>query len=99
LVTEGQAGPAVTISGVFAVIISLFGNGFLAKWDRKAVVLLYTGVLTLSSLTVALAPNFATSLMGRALVGVTVGGFWSLSTAILARLASKSDLPKAIALL
>ncbi len=67
--------------------------------DRKAVVLLYTGVLVVSSLAVALAPNFAVFLLGRALVGISIGGFWSLSTAILARLASKSDLPKAIALL
>ncbi|PDT12982.1 MFS transporter [Rhizobium sp. M1] len=98
-VSEGQAGLAITISGVFAVTTSLFGNGFLSKWDRKAVVLLYTGVLALSSLAVALAPNFTVFLLGRALVGVAIGGFWSLSTAILARLASKSDLPKAIALL
>ncbi|CAN7224964.1 MFS transporter [Rhizobium sp. LjRoot254] len=98
-VSEGQAGLAITISGVFAVITSLFGNGLLSKIDRKAVVLLYTAVLVLSSLAVALAPNFAVFLMGRALVGVAIGGFWSLSTAILARLASKSDLPKAIALL
>lgn len=98
-VSEGQAGLAITISGIFAVATSLFGNGFLSNWDRKAVVLLYTGVLALSSLAVALAPNFAVFLAGRALVGVAIGGFWSLSTAILARLASKSDLPKAIALL
>lgn len=98
-VSEGQAGLAITVSGVFAVITSLFGNGFLSKWDRKSVVLLYTGVLALSSLAVALAPNFAIFLMGRALVGVAIGGFWSLSTAILARLASKADLAKAIALL
>ncbi|RVP54050.1 MFS transporter [Sinorhizobium meliloti] len=98
-VSEGQAGLAITISGAFAVATSLFGNGFLSKWDRKTVVLLYTGVLVLSSLTVALAPNFAVFLAGRALVGVAIGGFWSLSTAILARMASKSDLPKAIALL
>ncbi|MBY4607991.1 MFS transporter [Rhizobium sp. 9T] len=98
-VSEGQAGLAITISGVFAVTTSLFGNGFLSKWDRKAVVLLHTGMLALSSLAVALAPNFTVFLLGRALVGVAIGGFWSLSTAILARLASKSDLPKAIALL
>lgn len=98
-VSEGQAGLAITMSGVFAVLTSLFGNGFLSKVDRKAVVLFYTGILVISSLAVALAPNFAVFLVGRALVGVAIGGFWSLSTAILARLASKSDLPKAIALL
>lgn len=98
-VSEGQAGLAITMSGVFAVLTSLFGNGLLSKVDRKAVVLFYTGILIISSLAVALAPNFAVFLAGRALVGVAIGGFWSLSTAILARLTSKSDLPKAIALL
>ncbi len=54
---------------------------------------------SLSSLAVALAPVFVVFLVGRALVGIAIGGFWSLSTAILARLASGPDLPKAIALL
>jgi predicted MFS family arabinose efflux permease len=98
-ITEGQAGLAITVSGFFAVVTSLFGNGLLARIDRKSVVLIYTAILTVSSLIVAVAPNFATFLIGRALVGLAIGGFWSLSTAILARLVSSSELPKAIALL
>jgi predicted MFS family arabinose efflux permease len=98
-ITEGQAGLAITVSGFFAVGTSLFGNGLLARIGRKSVVLIYTAILTVSSLIVAVAPNFATFLIGRALVGLAIGGFWSLSTAILARLASSSELPKAIALL
>lgn len=98
-VSEGQAGLAIAVSGLFAVITSLFGNNLLRGLDRRAVVLLYTAILVASSLAVALAPNFAIFLVGRALVGVAIGGFWSLSTAILARLATRADLPKAIALL
>lgn len=98
-ITEGQAGLAIMVSGFFAVVTSLFGNGLLGRIDRKSVVLIYTAILTVSSLIVAVAPNFATFLIGRALVGLAIGGFWSLSTAILARLASSSELPKAIALL
>ncbi|NKN37522.1 MFS transporter [Agrobacterium sp. a22-2] len=98
-ITEGQAGLAIAVSGFFAVVTSLFGNRMLVRLDRKAVVLLYTSVLTVSSLTVALAPSYFVFLIGRAMVGMAIGGFWSLSTAILARLASGADLPKAIALL
>ncbi|PDT45033.1 MFS transporter [Sinorhizobium fredii] len=98
-ISEGQAGQAITVSGFFAVITSLFGNALLTRLDRKTVVLLYTAVLVASSLAVALAPSFVVFLVGRALVGISIGGFWSLSTAILARLASGPDLPKAIALL
>ena len=98
-ITEGMAGQAITVSGFFAVITSLFGNRFLRGMDRRSVVLLYTAILVISSLAVAMAPNFAVFLLGRALVGVAIGGFWSLSTAILARLATGPNLPKAIALL
>ena len=79
-VSEGQAGLAIAVSGLFAVITSLFGNSLLARLDRRTVVLLYTVVLTASSLAVALAPNFVVFLAGRALVGIAIGGFWSLST-------------------
>jgi predicted MFS family arabinose efflux permease len=98
-VSEGQAGLAIGVSGLFVVITSLFGNNLLRGLDRRSVVLLYTAILVASSLTVAFAPSFAIFLIGRALVGVAIGGFWSLSTAILARLVTNTDLPKAIALL
>jgi len=98
-ISEGQAGLSIAVSGFFAVVTSLFGNSFLTRLDRRAVVLLYTTVLAASSLVVALAPSFSIFLLGRALVGIAIGGFWSLSTAILARLAAGPDLPKAIAIL
>lgn len=98
-VTEGQAGLAIAVSGFFAVITSLFGNVVFAGLDRRTVVFIHTAVLAISSLVVALAGSFPVFLIGRAMVGIAIGGFWSLSTAILARLASGRDLPKAIALL
>ena len=97
--TEGQAGQAIAISGLFAIVTSLFGNALLSRLDRRSVVLLYTGILIISGLVVALAPNYAIFMIGRALVGVAIGGFWSLSTSILARLATADDLPKAMAML
>lgn len=98
-ITEGQAGQAISISGFFAVITSLFGNALLARLDRRTVVLLYTAVLVLSGLAITFAPNHLVFMLGRALIGVSIGGFWSLSTAILARIVSGADLPKAIAML
>ncbi len=38
-------------------------------------------------------------MVGRALLGVAVGGFWSLSTAIVMRLVPQAEVPKALALL
>lgn len=98
-VTEGQAGQAIAISGLFAVITSLFGNALLSRWDRRSAVILYTAVLIASGLTITFAPNYFVFMVGRALIGVSIGGFWSLSAAILARMVSSADLPKALAVL
>ena len=38
-------------------------------------------------------------MVGRALIGVVIGGFWSMSTATVMRLVPKSDVPRALALL
>ncbi|MDX8440643.1 MFS transporter [Mesorhizobium australafricanum] len=98
-ITEGQAGQAISISGFFAVVASLFGNALLSRLDRRTVVMLYTAVLVVSGLAITLAPNYLVFMLGRALIGVSIGGFWSLSTAILARIVPGADLPKAIAML
>lgn len=98
-VTEGQAGQAISISGFFAVVTSLFGTALLARWDRRSAVLLYTAILVVSGLVITFAPDYLLFMVGRALIGVSIGGFWSLSTAIVARLAHGADLPKALAML
>lgn len=98
-ITEGQAGQAIAVSGLFAIVASLFGNVFLGHWDRRAAVVLYTGILIVSGIAVTFAPNYFVFMVGRALIGISIGGFWSLSTAILARLVPPTELPKAIAML
>lgn len=98
-VTEGQAGQSIAVSGLFAIITSLFGNALLARLDRRTIVLLYTGILVTSGLMSALAPDFTVFMLGRILVGVAIGGFWSLSTSILARISRAEDLPKAMSML
>lgn len=98
-ITEGRAGQAIAVSGLFAVVTSLFGNALLSRWDRRAATILYTAILVVSGLAVTFAPSYLVFMFGRALIGVSIGGFWSLSTAILARLVTPADLPRAIAAL
>lgn len=98
-VTEGQAGQTIAVSGAFAIFTSLLGNSLLSRIDRRLVVIGYAALLVVSGTVVALAPNYLVFMLGRALVGVAIGGYWSISTAILARLARPADLPSAIAAL
>lgn len=97
--SEGQAGQAISISGIFAVVTSLFISTLTRRIDRKTVLLSLTALMIASGFMVALAPNYPSLMLGRALLGVAIGGCWSMSTAVMMRIAPESFLPRAIALL
>ena len=56
--TEGQAGQAIAISGVFAVVTSLSFSVLLGRIDRRRVVLALIAMLIVSGAMVALAPSY-----------------------------------------
>lgn len=97
--TEGQAGQAISISGLFAVMTSLFIAGITRNIDRKVVLSTFSFLLIVSGLIVTFAPNYTLLMIGRALLGIAIGGFWSMSTAIVMRLLSASAVPKGLAML
>lgn len=98
-VTEGRAGLAISVSGVFAVLTSLYISSVTRRLDRRTVLLALTGLMLLSGAVTAVAPNFPVLMLGRALLGVVIGGFWSMSTATVMRLVEEKDVPRALALL
>ena len=98
-ITEGHAGQSISISGFFALITSLFISAIIGVSDRRRVVLIFTALMVVSGVMVALAPNAPLLMAGRALLGVAIGGFWSISAAIVMRLVPDESVPKALALL
>jgi predicted MFS family arabinose efflux permease len=96
--SEGQAGQAIGISGFFAVIASLFLSTLTRGLDRKPVLLSMTALLVVSGVMVAFAPNYPVLMLGRAVLGIAIGGSWSMSTAVMIRIAPESVVPKAIAM-
>ncbi|WP_416066553.1 MFS transporter [Rhizobium sp. ZK1] len=98
-VSEGHTGQAISISGISAVVTSLFITTLTRRLDRRVVVLGLTMLLMVSGLAVTLAPSYPILMLGRALLGISIGGFWSMSTAIVMRLVSRDEVPKALALL
>ncbi|ROO37042.1 transcriptional regulator [Pseudomonas sp. AF76] len=97
-VSEGQAGQGIAVSGAFALITSLFIASIAARVDRKRLLLALTLLMIVSGTVVALAPNYLTFMAGRALIGVAIGGFWSLSAATAMRLVPQDQVPRALAL-
>ncbi|MFC0385999.1 MFS transporter [Muricoccus vinaceus] len=97
-ITEGQAGQAISVSGAFAVLTSLFIASLAGRLDRKILLLALTGLMIVSGSIVALAPSYPVFMLGRALIGVAIGGFWSMSAASAMRLVPESDVPRALAI-
>ncbi|MBD8697030.1 MFS transporter [Stenotrophomonas sp. CFBP 13718] len=96
-VSEGWAGYGIAISGAFAVITSLSIRRIAGDLDRKTLLLLLTVLMGVSGVIVSLAPNYPVYMVGRALIGVVIGGFWSMSAAIAMRLVPPQSVPKALA--
>ncbi|GGX33478.1 MFS transporter [Pigmentiphaga litoralis] len=97
--TQGMAGQAISVSGLFAVVTSLFIATIASRFDRRHVLLALTIVMLASLLLIASATNFAVFMAARALLGITVGGFWALATATIMRLVPDEAVPKALGLL
>jgi predicted MFS family arabinose efflux permease len=55
--------------------------------------------MLISGIVVAFAPNYPVFMAGRALVGMAVGGFWSMSAATMIRIVPGKDVPRALAVL
>lgn len=97
--TEGQTGQAISVSGLFAVVSSMLVTTAAGRLDRKWVLVAMTALMLASLVLVASAPNFAVLMLGRALLGVCIGGFWALATAVIMRLVPSADVPRALALM
>nr|WP_156408928.1 MFS transporter [Rhizobium sp. Root708] len=97
-ITEGQAGQAISVSGAFAVVTSLCIASIVGRLDRKVLLLALTGLLIVSGTVVAIAPNYEIFMVGRAVIGVVIGGFWSMSVATAMRLVPQDKVPRALAI-
>lgn len=97
-VTEGMAGQGIAISGIFAVITSLFISSLSGNLDRKLLLLGLTTAMGISGAIIALAPSYPIYMLGRVLIGVVIGGFWSMSAATAMRLVPTHQVPLALAI-
>ena len=95
----GQTGQAISISGLFAVAASIAITTVAGRLNRKWVLVTLTALMLMSLALVAAAPNFDVLMAGRALLGICIGGFWALATAVIMRLVPAADVPRALALM
>lgn len=98
-ITEGMAGQAVTATSIFAVIASLMVAYVTRNLNRKSVLIALSSFMWMSSFVVALSSNFFVLIFGRVLLGISLGGFWSMAAAIALRLVAPKNVPKALSII
>ncbi|EPK7595575.1 MFS transporter [Serratia marcescens] len=78
-VSTGTAGLMVTMPGIVAAVAAPVLSLASGRLDRRLLMLGLSLLLMVSNLVAALAVNFPMMLLGRVLLGVCVGGFWSFA--------------------
>ena len=97
-ITEGMAGQTVTAVGIFAVITSLLLFPLTKSINRRYILLSFSLLLILSNLLVAMAASYSVLLIGRGILGICVGGFWSMASAVTLQLVPTKDVPRALSI-
>ncbi|WP_312634073.1 MFS transporter [Pseudescherichia sp.] len=97
-VTEGLAGQGIAISGALAVLASLTISHIARDLNRKFLLLGLTVLMAISGTIIALAHSYPVYMLGRALIGIVIGGFWSMSAATAIRLVPQHQVPRALAI-
>ena len=97
-VTEGLAGQGIAISGALAVLTSLTLSTLAGNVNRKFLLLGMTVLMAVSGLIIALASGYLGYMAGRAMIGIAIGGFWSMSAATAIRLVPQHQVARALAI-
>ncbi|MGW5312203.1 MFS transporter [Nocardia thailandica] len=95
-VPEGVVGLSVSATALTALLAALGLGALFPRLDRRTLLLVLTVGAAVSNLVVAMAPNIALLLLARLLLGVAVGGYWSMALVIAAQLVAADRLGKAM---
>ena len=98
-VSEALAGQAVTVTAVVALFAGLLVPGLTRGIDRRLVLLGFSTLMVASNLLVAVSSSFAVLLLMRILLGIALGGFWSMAAAVAMRLVPSALLPRALSII
>ncbi|WP_217578517.1 MFS transporter [Mesorhizobium sp. GbtcB19] len=98
-VSEGAAGQAVTATAVVGAIAAPT-MAIITKWlDRRLVMWMLSALLIVSNLLAAFASSLTMLLLARVVLGIALGGFWSMSAAMALRLVPMRLMPRAMSII
>ncbi len=94
-ISIGTTGLLVVATGLMGAIGAPVVTVFTSHVDRRVVLLSLTGLLVVSDVLGAFAPNLVVLLVARMLLGLGIGGFWSIGAGIANRLVRESAVIRA----
>lgn len=98
-VSEALAGQAVTVTAVVAMFSGLLTASLTRRIDRRIVLLAFSLLMIASNLLAALSSSLIVLLAMRVLLGIALGGFWSMAAAVAMRLVPAPLLPRALSII
>ncbi|MFI7535232.1 MFS transporter [Streptosporangium sp. NPDC049376] len=85
-VSDGTTGLTMTLPGVVAAVAAPTVTLTTARLDRRVMLCVLMAVLAMADVLAAVATSYWVMLISRALVGLTIGGFWSIGAGLAGRL-------------
>ncbi|NUW35476.1 MFS transporter [Nonomuraea sp. SMC257] len=98
-VSDGTAGLTMTLPGVVAAVAAPVVTLATARLDRRVMLGVLMGILAVADVLAAVATAYEVMLVSRVLVGLTIGGFWSIGAGLAARLVPPAAVGTATALI
>ncbi|MFF8807589.1 MFS transporter [Streptomyces omiyaensis] len=98
-VSDGTAGLMMTMPGFLAAVSAPLVTVATGRIDRRLMLGAFVLLLALANVLAAVATDYGTVLVSRVLVGVTIGGFWSIAAGLAGQLVPARSAGRATAVI
>ncbi|AXE79499.1 MFS transporter [Streptomyces atratus] len=98
-VSDGTAGLMMTMPGLLAAVSAPLVTVVTARVDRRVMLCAFMLLLALADFLVAAATDYRLVLVSRVMVGITIGGFWSIGAGLAGRLVRPASVGRATAVI
>jgi predicted MFS family arabinose efflux permease len=98
-VSDGMAGLMMTMPGLLAAVSAPIVTVATARIDRRLMLCVFMLLLAVANFLTAAAPDYWLVLVSRILVGIVIGGFWSIGAGLAERLVPAESVGRATAVI
>jgi predicted MFS family arabinose efflux permease len=98
-VSDGTAGILMTMPGLVASVAAPLVTVATGRRDRRRLLCVLMALLALADFVSAVAPTYWVLLLARAVVGLVIGGFWSIGAGLAGRLVPACSVGRATAVI